>query len=423
MHYMDFIFEAMQLMENKETKRALKLINDQLPNANDEQKYAIVEFYLQWGFFEEAKELLHVLIRQYPDESELKVLLANIYIDLENDQEAIQLLNEVREGDPSYEQALLQLADLYQSQGLFEVAEQKLLQAKQINPDEIIIDLALGEFYFSIAEYPKAVLYYERIIEQTKEVANISITARLAEALASSGQYEQALHYYEQLDSDDPDLLFKFGLTAYHTDRKDLAIQVWNQVLEIDEYYHTVYYELANTYHEEGMLPEAYRISQQGIQKDNFNKELFYLAGVIAYELEKYDESEKHLSNAVALDPDYLDAGLFLIKMYKEEDDYDKIVDFISDLQAQGTTDPMYQWELASAYSELDDYDLAAEHYEEAYSYLNHNSDFLKEYGYFLVEYGQVQQAIPILKAYLNYEPTDLDMQDYLERLEDIYEE
>src|SRR5690625_1987928 len=329
MHYMDFIFEAMQLMENKETKRALKLINEQLPNANDEQKYAIVEFYLQWGFFEEAKELLHVLIRQYPDESELKVLLANIYIDLENDQEAIQLLNEVREGDPSYEQALLQLADLYQSQGLFEVAEQKLLQAKQINPDEIIIDLALGEFYFSIAEYPKAVLYYERIIEQTKEVANISITARLAEALASSGQYEQALHYYELLDSDDPDLLFKFGLTAYHTDRKDLAIQVWNQVLEIDEYYHTVYYELANAYHEEGMLPEAYRISQQGIQKDNFNKELFYLAGVIAYELEKYDESEKHLSNAVALDPDNFNDGLFLFKMYKEETNVDKHDDFI----------------------------------------------------------------------------------------------
>src|SRR5690625_1462040 len=99
---MDIIGKAIRLMENKQIESALKLINDHLPFMNDDEKYTIVEFYLQWGFFEEALGILQELIRKYPDESELKVLLANIYIELDNDRKAIHLLNDIETDDPSY---------------------------------------------------------------------------------------------------------------------------------------------------------------------------------------------------------------------------------------------------------------------------------------------------------------------------------
>src|SRR5699024_11120149 len=109
--------------------------------------------YIQWGFLQEALGLLNELIDESPFDSELKLMASDIYIELEDDDTAFQLLEQINQDDPFYMQALLQAADLYQAQGLFEVAEQKLLEAKQLDPSEQIIDFGLGELYFSIGEY------------------------------------------------------------------------------------------------------------------------------------------------------------------------------------------------------------------------------------------------------------------------------
>lgn len=407
----------MQLMESQQSERALEIIKETLPFANDDQKFAIAEFYIQWGFYEESVAILKELLRKHPEESELKIILANIYVELDDDKAAINLLNGIGKDDPSYVQSLVQLADLYQSQGLFEVAEQKLLEAKKINPHEQIIDFALGEFFFSIGQYTRAILYYEKIYTHTETMANISIVARLAESLASSGEYEKALQFFQQLKTDDPDILFKYGFTAYHADSKDIAINVWKQVLEYDEYYHSVYYELAKAYQEEGNLQEAYKTSQKGLQLDHFNKELFYLGGKLAYQLQKLEESEELIDRAIELDSDYMEAILFLIELYKEQDKFDKIIELMNNIKEQGSTDPIYEWELARAYNEIESYQEAFKHYKKTYSYLNDNSEFLKEYGYFLTEDGKVDEAIPVFEKYLQHVPTDHDIHEYVERL------
>jgi len=176
---MDIILQAIKLVENDQIEEGLKLLKDYVGKANDDEKYTIAELYLQWGFLEEASLILKDLLQKYPDETDLKLSLVDIYIETNDDESAISLLADVTEDDPEYVQALLQLADLYQSQGLFEVAEQKLLTAKNKLPTEIIIDFALGELYFSIGEYLKAITYYERVAAQHQVLADISIDDRL----------------------------------------------------------------------------------------------------------------------------------------------------------------------------------------------------------------------------------------------------
>src|SRR5690625_1979526 len=209
----DTIMQAVDYMENNQPEKALMLLKKYLPTADDDKRFTIAEFYFQWGFFQESSQILGDLIQRYPDENELKILQANILIELEEDSEAIQLLNEIEKDDPVYEQALLLLADLYQIQGLFEVSESKLLEAKQLNSDEPIIDFALGELYFSIGDYKKAIIYYEKVLSETRIMGQISIYERLAESYSATGEFEIALNYFQKDDSDNPDILFKFGLT------------------------------------------------------------------------------------------------------------------------------------------------------------------------------------------------------------------
>lgn len=411
--------EAVHLMESKKSDEAIALLEDYLPVADEEERFTIAELFVQWGFLQEASQILEELLQQYPHEGEIKVMLADIYIELEADEKAIELLNNIHETDESYLEALIQLADLYQAQGLFEVAEQKLLTAKQLNPTEPIIDFALGELLFSTGDYLKAITYYQKVIGVTKEVANVSVPGRLAESYAAIGEYEEALKIYQDVEHEDSDTLFKYGLTAYQAGRSDIAIKAWEHVVEIDPYYHTVYYQLAKAYEEEELPNEAYTTAKKGLQVDEFNKELFFYAGTLAHQLNENTDSEKWMRQAIALDPDYKEAILSLIEIFKEKNQYADIIDLIEEVKTTGANDPLYEWELARAYNETESYKNALNHYQEAYNSLNKDSEFLKEYAYFLTEEGRIAEALPIFRAYLQYQPEDYEVEEFYNRLDE----
>ncbi|WP_163969852.1 tetratricopeptide repeat protein [Oceanobacillus halotolerans] len=414
---METIMEAVRLMEQKQSDKAMEMLEDYLPLANEEEQYTIAELFVQWGYLQEASDILETLRQQYPNESELNVMLADIYIELEHDEAAIDILNEIDEDDEAYVQALIQLADLYQAEGLFEVAEQKLLTAKNHNPNEPIIDFALGELLFSTGDYKKAITYYEKVSIYTKEIANVSINDRLAEANAGIGEYEKALELYQDIDNEHPDTLFKYGFVAHQANRNDIAVKAWEQVIKIDPYYHTVYHELAKVYGEEELPEKAYEVAQKGLKVDEFNKELYFYAGSIAHQLNKDEESEKWIREAVALDPDYKEAILFFIELCKKKDNHEEIINFLNEIKTMGADDGLYDWELARAYNEIESYNDALNHYNEAYNSLKQDSDFLKEYAYFLTEEGRIRAAIPIFESYLKHQPLDSEVEEFLVRL------
>lgn len=420
---METIMQAIGLLESGQTDEAIRLLKSFTPLASDDEKLTVAQVYMQWGFLQEAVDLLQNLRLSHPENSEVKLLLADIYIELNDDKAAINLLNDIDPDDPSYVQALLQLADLYQAEGLFEVTEQKLLEAKNLMPEEPVIDFALGEFYFSMGNYKKSIIYYEKLYKQKKEFANVSIDSRLAEAHAAIGEYEIALKYFKKLNSSHPDVLFKYGLTAYYADRKDISIRVWNKVIEIDPYYHTVYYELAKAYRDEEMIQEAYETCQEGLRIDEYNKELLYLAGVLAHQLNEYEECITLIEKAIELDPDYKEAIIYMVELYKTDEEFEKIIELIERIKQVGATDPLYEWELAKAYRELGDPksdEKALTCYEEAYHMLENDPDFLKDYGYFLAEIGRIADAVTMLEAYLKHEPADVEIEEYLMRLKEL---
>ncbi|WP_366481021.1 tetratricopeptide repeat protein [Ornithinibacillus hominis] len=415
---MNIIVKANNLMEMDKVDEALKLIRKQMTKASDEELYWYAEFYLHWGFLVEAEEILSRLLINYPEESELKLYLTDIYIEQDNDEKAIDLLNSIPKGDDAYLQALVALADLYQSQGLFEVAEQKLLQAKELNPSEPIIDLGLGELYYSFGDFKRAITFYEKALKS--DVHDIPIHERLAESYANVGEYEVALTYYEKTDSKNPDVLFKYGVTAYQADRKDIAIHVWEELIEEDPYYHTAYMQLAKAYEDEELLNDAYETTLKGLKLDEFNKELYYLAGTLAHKCNLDVESEKHIREAVNLDMDYKEAVLFLIELLKLKAKPEEIIELIRMVKEYGGDDPLYDWEIARAYIEIESYNDALNHYKEAYNSLQHDNDFLKEYGYFLVEEGKSLEAIKVFTTYLEQDPQDDEIMEYVNRLKQM---
>ncbi|UOQ42719.1 tetratricopeptide repeat protein [Halobacillus salinarum] len=414
---MEEIQKAIRQMEAHQTEDALNTLQQYLPEADEEERFTIAELFIQWGMLEEAKLILQELIQRYPKEQELKVMMAELHIDLDEDDEAIELLNQFGPEDEDYLQALIQLADLYQSQGLFEVAEQKLLEAKQAAPNEAVIDFALGELSFSNGEYNKSIPFYENALHHQPVIGDIEVATRLAEAYAATGEFEKSLEYFQSVEEENPDVMFRYGFVAFQALRHDIAINVWERLIEKDPYFQSVYPHLAKAYEAEGMPKQALDMAKKGLAKDEFNKELYHLAGTLSHQQGNKEEGYQLIREAVALDPGYKEAVLFLIENYKADDDYESVIELIQQLISLGEEDPHYLWELAKSYEELENFEEASTHYQNAYPSLKEDVDFLKEYGYFLVEEGRMKEAEKVFTEYLAIDPSDTEIEEFIGRL------
>ncbi|WP_078546095.1 tetratricopeptide repeat protein [Litchfieldia alkalitelluris] len=412
--------EAIQLVENGEAEKGLKYINEMKSQCSDDEKYEIAITFFKWGLVNEAKDLVEELLFMYPDEGELLVLMAEILIDLDNEEEAIGFLEDISKNDPAYVEALLLQADLYQIQGLHEVSEQKLLTAKRQMPNEDIIDFALAELYLSQAEYKKCIPYYKSIIAGNENIAGVNLYSRLAEALSTVGEFEESLPYFEKAieKTEEINTLFNYGFTSLQAGYHITAIEVFIRLKELDPEYSSLYLHLAKAYEQEEMISESYEAAQEGLKIDNLNKELYFLAGKLAMKLGDISSVENHLRQAIAIDPGYIEATTTLTSFLRHEQRYEDIVECLQEVMSYGENDPQFEWDLAYAKNQLEEYSHALNHYRLAYTSFKDDRDFLEEYGYFLLEDGKRAEAVDIFKSLLLIEPDNLEIEELILGLE-----
>src|SRR5699024_11836954 len=144
---------ANSLLQENRVDEALKLIESKAEIADLDEQFTIGELYFDWGFLDEALETLQKIEAVLPTEEQVKLFIASIYTELENDSDAIETLTRIDSSDEFYLPSLMQLADLYESQGLFEVAELKLREAKSLNSDDIFNVLSIGHLFFILGDY------------------------------------------------------------------------------------------------------------------------------------------------------------------------------------------------------------------------------------------------------------------------------
>ncbi|OMP65940.1 hypothetical protein BTO28_14970 [Domibacillus epiphyticus] len=407
-------------LEQGDMDKASSLYEQVLASSDAEEQFMLGEQLLQLGFLDEARQLFETLLALFPGEGELSLLLAETFVEMDREEEALLILDEIDDTDPFYTRSLLVQADLYQMQGLYEVSEQKLLKAKRIEPDEPIITLALGELYLEEGKFLEAVRQYEILLEENKtEIAGISIHKRLAESYSAGGAFEESLpHFKKALDMKmDVDTLFMYGFTAYQAGQYKTAAIKLTEAAELDPDYHSIYLHLARAYEmEEEMMP-ALEAARSGIARDAYQKELFLLAGKLAMKSGLEEEAESHLRESLALDPEYTEAALSLNALLRKREDYTGILEITSMFRESGSAEPLLLWDAARAAERLEEYKEAAALYVELFPVLKENSEFLSDYGYFLMEEGKRSEALRVFELLMKEEPMNDEWMEVVERL------
>lgn len=416
------VAQAMNYIESGAVQEGLELLKKLKNSPHLDVQFQVAQTYANYGFLEDAIEIADQLLLKTSDE-ELLIFVAECFIDLGQDEKAIERLEAFSHIDETDLRPLLLLADLYQAQGLAEVAEHKLLKAFSLNDSEPVIWFALAEFYLHEYEYQKAIHYYEKLLdlEALTFIEVEVIYLHYAEALSQIGAFEKALSFFQKglQSSTQLDGLFKYGYTAMKAEQYRLAIQVFEELKDADEHYSTLYPYLAHAYEKIGALDEALETLKLGLKFDEYNEELYLALSELLLKMGHVKEAEYYLHEIFQFNPTSLKASERYLSILKREGRYDEVVSHILDMKSANESAPFYEWDLAEAYYELEKFDQARKHYEEAALHFSNDSIFLEQFGRFLLEEGETDQALINFKKALQVDPNLYELEELVLELEE----
>ena len=403
---------------------AKKSFASALRHDDDDMLYSLAEELYGLGFVRQAQRTYLKLLERYPDEDQLRTALADIAIDEGNNDEALSYLDQIKPESNAYVQSLLVAADLYQTQELFEVSEQKLIEAYNQAPEEPVVLFALAEFYYMMGQYETAIPYYFSLIEQGEtNFAQVDLAGRLGISYAQSGKFETAIGYLKQVKPEfqSSDIRFQTGFTQLQLKQYETAIEVFKDLQEQDPQYATVYPYLAQAYEKLERYSEALTALQEGLGVDQYNEQLYQQAAAVASHLDDEELMERYLSKAHGLDPENIAITIEYSNLLLKRRKYAQNIELLLPAVKSDQTDPQIYWNLAVSYRDQDQYDQAQKYYDAALPYFNDQPEFVKQTVYFYREMGQRETMLEQLKKYVQLVPDDSEMALLLEETEDEF--
>ena len=404
--------QMLQALEEQDLTKAEHYFVKALENDPSDLLYELATYLEGIGFYPQAKEIYLKIVEDFP---ELHLNLAAIASEDGQIVEAFAYLEEIQADSDWYVSALALKADLYQLEGLTDVAREKLLEALTYSEDPLLI-LGLAELDSELENYQEAIQGYAQLDNRSiYEQTGISTYQRIGFAYAQLGKFETATEFLEKALELEYDDLTAFELASLYFDQEEYqkAVLYFKQIDTISPDFEGYEYGYSQALHKEHQVQEALRIAKQGLEKNPFETRLLLAASQFSYELHDASGAENYLLTAKEDAEDTEEILLRLATIYLEQERYEDILD----LQSEEPENLLTKWMIARSYRELDDLDTAYEHYQELAGDLKDNPEFLEHYIYLLRELGYFEEAKINVQAYLKLVPDDVQMQELIERL------
>ena len=404
--------QILQALEEQDLTKAEHYFVKALENDPSDLLYELATYLEGIGFYPQAKEIYLKIVEDFP---EVNLNLAAIASEDGQIEEAFAYLEEIQADSDWYVSALALKADLYQLEGLTDVAREKLLEALTYSEDPLLI-LGLAELDSELENYQEAIQGYAQLDNRSiYEQTGISTYQRIGFAYAQLGKFETATEFLEKALELEYDDLTAFELASLYFDQEEYqkAVLYFKQIDTISPDFEGYEYGYSQALHKEHQVQEALRIAKQGLEKNPFETRLLLVASQFSYELHDASGAENYLLTAKEDAEDTEEILLRLATIYLEQERYEDILD----LQSEEPENLLTKWMIARSYQEMDDLDTAYELYQELAGDLKDNPEFLEHYIYLLHELGYFEEAKVNAQAYLKLVPDDVQMQELYERL------
>ncbi|HFI2473646.1 TPA: hypothetical protein ACGO11_002028 [Streptococcus suis] len=396
-------------LQEQDLQKADKYFKRALAEDDSDTLLSLATYLESIGFFHQARD---IYIKLLPDFPELALQLAQIAFEDGQVEEAFGYLEEISEDSPAYLEALLVKADLYQAEGLSDVAREKLLEASHIS-DEPIILFGLAELDMELEFFNEAISYYAQLDNrEIYELTGVSTYQRIGLAYASLGKFEAAIEFLEkavELEYDDQ-TVFELAALLFESEEYQKANLYFKQLDTINPDFEGYEYAYAQSLHAEHKIEEALAMTEKGLAKNDFDANLLLQASQYAYEMHDEEAAEDYLLKAKEVADDSNELALRLSNLYLEQDRFDEVVALFD----EELDNVLARWNVAKAYQALERDDEAIALYAELARELAENPEFLADYIAVLRQLGRLDEAKEQASRYIQLVPDDLAMQEFL---------
>lgn len=404
--------EMVLAIQNQDLDGADQALQAALEQDEPEVLMELAQYLESIGFYPQAQQIYEQEASHYP---EAYLSLASIAAEDGDLEEAFGYLEEISPDSDWYLNSLLVKADLYQLEGLADVAREKLAEAASLSDEPLItfglaeIDFELGNFQTAIKEY--ASLDNREIYEQT----GVSTYQRIGVAYASLGKFEVAVDFLEkaiELEYDDA-TVFELATLLYDQEEYQKANIYFKQLDTMSPDFEGYEFVYASSLHAEHETERALEMAKKGLAKNPFDTQLLLLASQLSYELHDEEGAEHYLLEAQKDAEDLEEIALRLSNLYLEQERYDEVLQ----LEAAEVDNVLTKWNIARSYQALEQLEQALDIYQDLQADLKDNPEFLEQYIYLLRELGQFEETQIQAQHYLTLVPDDGAMQDLLDNL------
>lgn len=396
-------------LDQQDLDKANKYFKRALVQDDEETLLALAAYLESIGFLPQAAEIYGKLQSQYP---EVAINLAQIAFEDGLVEEAFGYLEAIPERHPAYLEALLVKADLYQAEGLSDVAREKLLEASHLS-DEPIITFGLAELDMELENFKEAVSLYAQLDNrEIYELTAVSTYQRIGLAYASLGKFEAAVEFLEkavELEYDDQ-TVFELAALLFEQEEYQKANLYFKQLDTINPDFEGYEYAYGQSLHAEHQLEAALAMTQQGLAKNDFDANLLLQASQYAYELHDEAAAEDFLLRAREVIDDENEVALRLTNLYLEQERYEEVLLFLTD----DLDNVLARWNIAKANMSLEEVEQALAIFDDLVADLADNPEFLADYVEALRLMGRAEDARVQAGRYLSLVPDDLVMQEFL---------
>ncbi|WP_119317501.1 tetratricopeptide repeat protein [Companilactobacillus formosensis] len=409
--------KVMETIDDGDFSKVDGLIQESLKEDDDQTQFSLAETLMSRGLSVQAKTIYQHLLVNYPSEGQILSRLAEIAVSDGDSDQALDYISQITPDSPAYAENLLVSADIYQSLGLYEVSEQKLLEGIREFPDEEVFKFALAEVYFDENKFNQALTYYDMLLDMgIKNYSGISIVLRKASSLAGDGQYEDAISEYEKLNALElnEDAQFQLGFLYNQVKNYNKSISVLENLLDTNRDYPTAYPVIAEDYLNIKKNADAFKYAQLGLNLNELDDRLYQIA-FDAGTSEDANNAIKILETGIKKVENPMPLVIKLSDYYVTKGQFKANLDLLDGREINNN--PKLIWNLAKSEFETDDVNKAQEDILTVLDEFKDNLDYLSDLVEILRSTGNKEVLQAALRLYLKQDPDNEQMQELLDSL------
>ena len=361
--------------------------------------------YIKMDLKENAAKLLEQIVSKNPQDTENRTLLANVFNSLGKIDEAVSIYQDLLEIKEDHD-TLLMLGTLYAQNKEYDKAQKILNRLILLEDDSYLGHYYLARLYLELQYYDKSASSYERALELNWSER---LAFEVAEYYENRQEYEKAILIYNRIieEGESVDMAKTRLVNIYLTiEEYDKSLELLRELRTILPESQSVDLTISRILLGQEKYDEAIMILEDVLKTNPELTVVRYILATAYYRNDDILRAEQQLKKIPEESSLHEDSIFLWVKMLNDSDKYTEAAALLEQqIGDAATRKPSFYILLASLYRENEEIELGKKIYGQALRLFPEDVDILYNYGIFLEKIGENDEAMTKMQAVIALDP------------------